>query len=963
MGSFLRMLLLFPLLWCVAIPGGHAFFPNFWSKFLSFTWGSYTHQDLTEEAVLNITLQILLEKKHPTRPPLRWEDFEGKTLTPDSILEAYYGDEVSLRQYRASLRQIVSANANMDFLNGARNDPIRHFDSERVRQGNGLLLRAREELLRNVKAKEYEGAREILGQILHALQDFYSHTNWVELGHTDIHPDLATPGRDLSSLAGVSDHTCTDCTDVSCQNNIASAIQKRHLLTSGYYGETPEKPEGKCSHGGPFDDSRERSARGGINKDTAMALFSPHHFLHEQAAQLALRASIKFLSDLRRDVTDNSMLRLLGVSAFPALSFVLDTTGSMGEEIWSARQQSRHIIQRQRDTLLQPDYYILVPFHDPGFGPVYKTSDPEEFLKILDSLQALGGGDEPEMCLSALQLALINTPPHSEIFVFTDASSKDAYLRSSVEALIQEKKMKVSFLITEDPYWSTVKRSKREVLNPNRFDLYTDLASTSGGQVVFTTNSDIREASEIITDSAHFDVVTLLYRQSSEGGQATHIFQVDEYIHNVTLFINGDVREFRIFDPKRRKQSGHRHSHGKFTRVFLLDPLEVGNWSVFMKSAGPNSIRVQGRSSLDFLYYFGTPVNGSHPGLYQLNSQPVAGVPAVLVVDVIGLPESANLSHVNLSPVNGGTRTVELESANQTGLLVAQIGEVPIGEFSVGVSGTDGKGHKVKREAPQHLRSAECMLEMSCSLPLTPGSSQILSVKIANYGSSHYYCVTINNDTTKDFITFKLQMNSSDTQVMNVDIKVPDSADPDTVITVMAKAEECENDTAPCFAHLPLVVAEKTQTSLVRTLPVCPDPSYSGACPEPLPSRLCQDYRWNARLLVSDADGLKSIRILNGSGSTSHGPDGQYEYVEFTSNCCTNQTDLLLINFRDVAWVCSLQAPITALRTGSGNLYYLLTLIPIVAILVAGVYLAFFKQEDVNLLGRHKEDVPLNNKV
>lgn len=92
---------------------------------------------------------------------------------------------------------------------------------------------------------------------------------------------------------------------------------------------------------------------------------------------------------------------------------------------------------------------------------------------------------------------------------------------------------------------------------------------------------------------------------------------------------------------------------------------------------------------------------------------PPTGVPAVLVVDVIGLPESANLSHVNLTPVNGKTRMVELKSTNEKGLLVAQVGEMPVGEFSLGVSGTDGKGHKVKREAPQHLRSAECLLEVS----------------------------------------------------------------------------------------------------------------------------------------------------------------------------------------------------------------------------------------------------------
>ncbi|XP_075439231.1 von Willebrand factor A domain-containing protein 7-like, partial [Ascaphus truei] len=166
----LPILLPILLLGGVAMPGGHAFFPNFWSKLLSVTWGSYTHQDLTEGAVLNLTLQILLDNPHPTRPALRWQDFQGKTLTADALLEAYFGQGVSSRQFRASMRQIVSANANMDFLSGTRSDPLYHFDSERVRQGNRLLLRAREGLLGAQRAGDYEGAREKLGQILHSLQ-------------------------------------------------------------------------------------------------------------------------------------------------------------------------------------------------------------------------------------------------------------------------------------------------------------------------------------------------------------------------------------------------------------------------------------------------------------------------------------------------------------------------------------------------------------------------------------------------------------------------------------------------------------------------------------------------------------------------------------------------------------------------------------------------------------------------
>lgn len=41
------------------------------------------------------------------------------------------------------------------------------------------------------------------------------------------------------------------------------------------------------------------------------------------------------------------------------------------------------------------------------------------------------------------QLALAHSPPLSEIFVFTDASAKDAYLYDAVKALALEKQTKV----------------------------------------------------------------------------------------------------------------------------------------------------------------------------------------------------------------------------------------------------------------------------------------------------------------------------------------------------------------------------------------------------------------------------------------------------------------------------------------------------------------------------------------
>lgn len=40
--------------------------------------------------------------------------------------------------------------------------------------------------------KRAKRARFFLGQAMHTLQDFYAHSNWVELGHTDINEALGS---------------------------------------------------------------------------------------------------------------------------------------------------------------------------------------------------------------------------------------------------------------------------------------------------------------------------------------------------------------------------------------------------------------------------------------------------------------------------------------------------------------------------------------------------------------------------------------------------------------------------------------------------------------------------------------------------------------------------------------------------------------------------------------------------
>ena len=58
-------------------------------------------------------------------------------------------------------------------------------------------------------------ARDLLGQLCHTLQDFYSHSNWVEMGQTDIN-ELIGFNETIGSIARPDQSTCTNdgCTRI-----------------------------------------------------------------------------------------------------------------------------------------------------------------------------------------------------------------------------------------------------------------------------------------------------------------------------------------------------------------------------------------------------------------------------------------------------------------------------------------------------------------------------------------------------------------------------------------------------------------------------------------------------------------------------------------------------------------------------------------------------------------------------
>ncbi|KAM6986817.1 von Willebrand factor A domain-containing protein 7-like [Aplochiton taeniatus] len=308
-----------------------------------------------------------------------------------------------------------------------------HFTDERFVESRKVITDGLSVVKANVKISNFDAARDTLGVILHPLQDFYSHSNWVEIGNKVPNPNIIRRDTSIGKTADRGRPTCRNCVGKDCRNNILEDILREHILTTSYFGYEPlfsGKPAGKCSHGGPFDFSSRAAPTGGINKDT---LDAEHGFLHRQAAAVAVAATTELLVDIRGAAGDADFLRLMGISrASKALCFVIDTTGSMSDDIDAVKSFTTSLIDSRRGTQEEPSLYILVPFNDPDVGPLIRTTDSDFFKTQINTLGATGGQDTAEFNFSGLQLALTGSPPRSDIFLFTNAPANDTYLLGTV---------------------------------------------------------------------------------------------------------------------------------------------------------------------------------------------------------------------------------------------------------------------------------------------------------------------------------------------------------------------------------------------------------------------------------------------------------------------------------------------------------------------------------------------------
>ncbi|XP_035998877.1 von Willebrand factor A domain-containing protein 7-like [Fundulus heteroclitus] len=862
---------------------------------------SLNHQEITERAILNATLQACRSLALTEGTNF---NFPAQPFTAENVAAAC-GASQSSKTFRLAILSIKLRNIRVD-IRYAFNASF-HFDEEMFVQGKKIITDGLVAVKASNKMENYETARQKLGEIMHPLQDFYSHSNWVELGYRFPNSNLIRAGTSIGNIADKSRATCRSCDGDDCTNNILEDIIAGKILTSGYFGVIPlvsTKPSGKCSHGGPLDQTSKIEPKGGINKDSFK---SSHGNLHTRAADLAIAATSQMLEDIRLAAGDTTFLQMVGISrgSSRALCFVTDTSQSMSDDIAVVKTVTNSIIDSNKGTENEPSLYILVPFSDPGFGPLIRTADDTLFKDIVNHLTATGGGDNEEMSLSGLQLALSSAPFNSDIFLFTDAPAKDKHLKNTVIALIERTQTVVNFMITDSIVTNRRKRSngnqpQTRMIAESDAQLYRDLAQASGGQAIEVTKAELPAATTIITQFARSSVVTLLQASRSLGQTDSFNFIVDETVSNPTVYITGRSLTFTITSPTGASQQSTDSTGSLITSTTTVGNFktlqlqkQVGQWGIRIESDNPYTLRVIGQSPVDFLFDFVEPSEGPFGGFDSLDTRPRAGVNGRLLVSITG-SDSATVTEVALvQSSKGSEETLGVVESQGDGNFLVQVDVMPVVEFVVRVKGrVQGSSNDFQRQSPTNFRASNLTLTADSENIFIPGTLLSVPFTVASNGPDGNVTIRASNsggfESTYPTILFLEGGNSTNGTVTLSDPKNTPSGS-DVILTIEA---ESPDGTDSNYIMLRFSIINSFNDF---THPECELLNRESNCTEN-----CSLTAWEIYVRVTDSEaGVDRVDLIQGNGTFNtslEAGNAGITLVSYAASCCAPEMEMLVVD-------------------------------------------------------------------
>lgn len=454
----------------------------------------------------------------------------------------------------------------------------------------------------------------------------------------------------------------------------------------------------------------------------------------------------------------------LGISG-TSVAIVIDTTGSMEKEIESAKQTAIKL-----SLMVKRFNYILSPFNDPTWGPLSKTKNPDEFVKLISKLRADGGGDIPELFYHGLLDALLASEPNSPVYTFTDAPAKDYELQETCIALAYAKNIQINNILTYELY-------NQKVINT--MDDYNTLSVLTGGINLKISKSALANVSNVIESEIDLEQTQLLTMANADynsAGLYNYTFNVDSTVSSINIYLTTkqlaiNQNTFSVIDPDNNKITAFKYLlKEQYSIVLSIEQPKFGLWQ-FRLNSDKFDFKVIGLSNVSLTTYLNlNNQNDIHPGFVSLSGSPIKGSTIILSGYIENL--DYDLKEASLALINAKNELIKVYKIDSidSNQFSAEI-ITPNEPFRVKLSGTFLNTNLIERVNPILYAPNEVDIKINRDenyLTMIPGQKFNLAYVLSNNANYDVKAKVNIKDSLNSFQNYERYFDLSANQIMEV---------------------------------------------------------------------------------------------------------------------------------------------------------------------------------------------------
>ena len=495
-----------------------------------------------------------------------------------------------------------------------------------------------------------------------------------------------------------------------------------------------------------------------------------------------------------------------------SIAFVIDDTGSMGEEIDDVKTTVTQKVDEFSARSLTFDYHLITYKDDVTYRG--HTADPATIKTWVNGLSATGGGDCPEEMLGALN-RLAEEAPDSQAWVMTDAGFHgDAgdvlvTIYNLVRAHVRVHPIVYSWCFARGEQGATTDDESRAATLGG--ESFAQIASETGGHYFRIESDETLAATDILLNEMTAPSDLMLFRDELTGEAKSYAVNVDATADSVNLLLNiySGSADLELRDP-----SGALVGAGSpgvtVTTLGNVRYVEVttpapGQWHAKVSGTASFALSASGETAVDLQYLADTTLtSGVTVPLRARLSGPVASTNFQLI-----RPDGSVLTGVSL--FDDGLHN---DAAAGDGLYGGSYTPNAGGSYFLHVYGTLTAGGLYSRTSPETIRVSALRVVAPGGQTGRPGARLTYQFTVSNKGSNAD-TVDLTATSSHGWIVTpppaSLSLAGNETRQVAVTLAIPSGVSggevDELVLAIASRANPLANDAAAVQTTVGLALA------------------------------------------------------------------------------------------------------------------------------------------------------------